>query len=124
MLLTSPCLSPGRLSRVAEDCVPAAQTVGHVHFHVAGTLSDGGTEWGDVPELSLAETEAIAAQQDERWANDERERAQTRTEYLVTVAILLNDSSGSGRRVSIPALRSRCRTVSASTSNFQPTGAR
>ncbi|WP_129669882.1 HIT family protein [Phytoactinopolyspora endophytica] len=41
--------------------VPAGQTVGHVHFHVAGTLPDGSTEWGDVPELSLEATEAIAA---------------------------------------------------------------
>ncbi len=31
--------------------IPAHQTIGHLHFHVAGTL---------VPELSLAETEAIA----------------------------------------------------------------
>lgn len=41
--------------------VPARQTVPHVHFHVAGTLPDGGTEWGDVPKLSVAETDAIAA---------------------------------------------------------------
>ena len=41
--------------------VPARQTVPHVHFHVAGTLPAGGTEWGDVPTLSVAETDAIAA---------------------------------------------------------------
>jgi hypothetical protein len=40
--------------------VPANQTIGHLHFHVAGTLDTGGTEWGDVPELSVAETDAIA----------------------------------------------------------------
>jgi histidine triad (HIT) family protein len=40
--------------------VPAHQTIGHLHFHVAGTLDVGGTEWGDVPELSVAETDAIA----------------------------------------------------------------
>jgi histidine triad (HIT) family protein len=40
--------------------VPANQTIAHAHFHVAGTLDGGGTAWGDVPELSLAETEAIA----------------------------------------------------------------
>lgn len=39
---------------------PASQTIGHVHFHVAGTLEKGGTEWGKVPELDLSETEAIA----------------------------------------------------------------
>lgn len=41
--------------------VPAAQTIPHVHFHVAGTVRSGGTERGDVPELPLADTEAIAA---------------------------------------------------------------
>jgi histidine triad (HIT) family protein len=40
--------------------VPASQSIGHVHFHVAGTLEEGGTEWDDVPELSLEETEKIA----------------------------------------------------------------
>lgn len=40
--------------------VPASQTIGHLHFHVAGTLPAGGTEWGDVEELTLAETDAIA----------------------------------------------------------------
>jgi histidine triad (HIT) family protein len=39
---------------------PASQTIGHVHFHVAGTLEKGGTEWGKVPELDLQETEKIA----------------------------------------------------------------
>lgn len=39
---------------------PASQSIGHVHFHVAGTLEEGGTNWGNVPELSLEETEEIA----------------------------------------------------------------
>jgi histidine triad (HIT) family protein len=34
--------------------------VAHVHFHVAGTLEEGGTRWGEVPKLSVAETDAIA----------------------------------------------------------------
>jgi histidine triad (HIT) family protein len=41
--------------------IPAHQTIPHVHFHVAGTLPDGGTEWKDVDEASVAETDAIAA---------------------------------------------------------------
>lgn len=41
--------------------VTANQTIAHLHFHVAGTLEEGGTDWGDVPELTLAETDAIAA---------------------------------------------------------------
>lgn len=40
--------------------VAADQAVAHVHFHVAGTLPDGGTEHDWVPELSLDATEAIA----------------------------------------------------------------
>jgi len=40
--------------------VPAGQIISHLHFHVAGTLSGGGTEWGPVAELSIAETDAIA----------------------------------------------------------------
>lgn len=39
---------------------PANQTIGHLHFHVAGTLEAGGTDWGEVPELSVVETDAIA----------------------------------------------------------------
>ncbi|GAC55810.1 MULTISPECIES: HIT family protein [Gordonia] len=38
----------------------ASQSIRHVHFHVAGTLDSGGTEWGQVEELSIAETERIA----------------------------------------------------------------
>ena len=39
---------------------PAHQEIPHFHFHVAGTLESGGTEWGSVRELSVAETDAIA----------------------------------------------------------------
>lgn len=38
----------------------ADQTVAHLHFHVAGTLDQGGTEWREVKEISLEQTEAIA----------------------------------------------------------------
>ena len=41
--------------------ITANQTIAHLHFHVAGTLEGGGTNWGEVPELSVAETDAIAA---------------------------------------------------------------
>lgn len=40
--------------------IAANQTIAHVHFHVAGTLDEGGTEWGDVEEVSLKETDSIA----------------------------------------------------------------
>lgn len=40
--------------------ISANQAVAHVHFHVAGTLEEGGTRWGEVPKLSVAETDAIA----------------------------------------------------------------
>ncbi|MDO8363235.1 MAG: HIT domain-containing protein [Actinomycetota bacterium] len=38
----------------------ANQTIPHVHFHVAGTLPGGDTERGEVEELSLEATDAIA----------------------------------------------------------------
>ena len=40
--------------------VPAGQEISHVHFHVAGTLEGGGTEFGPVEEISIAETDEIA----------------------------------------------------------------
>lgn len=40
--------------------VPASQTIRHIHFHVAGTLDQGGTDWGDIEELPLNATDAIA----------------------------------------------------------------
>ncbi len=51
--------SPG-IAIWQNNGVPAAQAIGHLHFHVAGTLPEGGTEWGDVEEMSIAETERIA----------------------------------------------------------------
>ncbi len=41
--------------------IPASQTIPHVHFHVAGTLPGGGTDWGEVAELSVEETDGLAA---------------------------------------------------------------
>lgn len=41
--------------------VPARQAIGHVHIHVAGTLSGGGTEWGPVEEQTLGQAEQVAA---------------------------------------------------------------
>lgn len=40
--------------------VPAGQKISHVHFHVAGTLDGGGTKFGSVEEMSIAETDEIA----------------------------------------------------------------
>ena len=40
--------------------VSANQTISHVHFHVAGTLDGGGTNWGEVEELPVGETDRIA----------------------------------------------------------------
>jgi len=41
--------------------VPAHQTVPHVHFHIAGTVPGGRIADGNVPRLSVSETDAIAA---------------------------------------------------------------
>ena len=38
----------------------AAQKIPHLHFHVAGTLPGGGTDFGDVPEISLEAAQEIA----------------------------------------------------------------
>ena len=40
--------------------VPANQSVPHVHFHVAGTLPEGGTNWGEVERHAVAQTDLIA----------------------------------------------------------------
>jgi histidine triad (HIT) family protein len=40
--------------------VPAGQAISHVHFHVAGTLDGGGTEFGVVEEISVEDTDKIA----------------------------------------------------------------
>lgn len=37
----------------------AHQAIGHLHCHVAGTLDEGGTAFGNVPELTLDETDLI-----------------------------------------------------------------
>ena len=39
---------------------PAHQGVPHLHFHVAATLPEGGTDWGQVPKLSIDETDRLA----------------------------------------------------------------
>lgn len=39
---------------------PAHQAIPHLHFHVAGTLPGGGTNFGEVPELTVRETDEIA----------------------------------------------------------------
>ncbi|NDL64257.1 HIT family protein [Acerihabitans arboris] len=39
--------------------ISASQSIAHLHFHIAGTLDNGGTNWGDVPELTLSETDII-----------------------------------------------------------------
>jgi len=39
---------------------PADQAIGHMHFHVAGTLDEGGTRRGPVLEGSLAVAERVA----------------------------------------------------------------
>lgn len=39
--------------------VAAHQAIPHLHFHVAGTLPDGGTDFGDVAELPIDATDAI-----------------------------------------------------------------
>ena len=40
--------------------IAAGQAIAHLHFHVAGTLEGGGTEFGDVKEISLTAARAIA----------------------------------------------------------------
>jgi histidine triad (HIT) family protein len=39
---------------------PANQAIPHLHFHVAGTLPEGGTNFDKVPELTVAQTDEIA----------------------------------------------------------------
>jgi histidine triad (HIT) family protein len=40
--------------------IDADQTIRHLHFHVAGTLDEGGTERGKVIEISVEQTNKIA----------------------------------------------------------------
>ena len=39
--------------------VDAHQAIPHLHFHVAGTVDGGGTDWDQVRELTVDETDAI-----------------------------------------------------------------
>lgn len=41
--------------------IDAHQAIPHSHFHVTRTVPAGGTEWDDVNELSIEETEEIAS---------------------------------------------------------------
>lgn len=47
--------------------IAGRQTIPHVHFHVTGTLPEGGTAWGPVPSLSLDETEQLALLLGPHW---------------------------------------------------------
>lgn len=38
----------------------AGQTINHLHFHVAGTLAQGGTDFGSVSEIPISATDEIA----------------------------------------------------------------
>ncbi|MDF9871476.1 histidine triad (HIT) family protein [Streptomyces pratensis] len=40
--------------------VDAHQKIPHFHFHVASTVEGGGTEWDEVREMSIPETDHIA----------------------------------------------------------------
>ncbi|MCW2548777.1 MAG: hypothetical protein JWN96_3237 [Mycobacterium sp.] len=50
-----------------KNGVADGQTIPHVHFHVAGTLPEGGTAWGPVPSLSLEQTDRIANFLRQHW---------------------------------------------------------
>jgi len=52
---------PGGVAVWQNNGIPAHQTVPHVHVHVAGTLINGGTEWGAVERLTTSVTDQIAA---------------------------------------------------------------
>lgn len=53
---------PAGISIWQNNGVPSHQSVPHVHVHVhvTGALPGGGTEWGEVPRLSVEETDLIA----------------------------------------------------------------
>ena len=50
-----------------KNGVANGQTVPHVHFHVAATLPDGGTAWGEVPTLAVEKTDQLAEQLRPFW---------------------------------------------------------
>lgn len=50
---------PAGISIWQNNGIAAGQVIDHFHIHVAGTLPDGGTDWGAVPELDLVSTELI-----------------------------------------------------------------
>jgi histidine triad (HIT) family protein len=52
--------SPEGIAVWQNNGISADQTIGHVHFHVAGTLPGRGTERGEVPEITIEETDEIA----------------------------------------------------------------
>lgn len=62
----SRAFDPDGVSVWQANGVRSSQSVPHVHVHVTGALPGGtgnpqtGTEWGSVPQLSVAETNAIA----------------------------------------------------------------
>lgn len=60
----SAAYAPAGISVWQNNGVPASQTIAHAHFHIAGALDDGGTEWGEVPEISVAATSLIAERLD------------------------------------------------------------
>jgi histidine triad (HIT) family protein len=59
-ILIDRAYSKSGISVWQNNGVPAGQTISHVHFHVAGTLEDGGTEFGPVEEISITATDEIA----------------------------------------------------------------
>lgn len=51
---------PSGIAVWQNNGISARQSIPHLHFHVAGTLEGGGTDWGKVSELQLSVTEKIA----------------------------------------------------------------
>lgn len=52
-------MRPG-ISVWQNNGVDAHQAIPHFHVHVAGTVPGGGTDWDEVRELAIEETDAIA----------------------------------------------------------------